>query len=164
MIRPVVRLSLLLAAFVCCIACGQSQLCTLVDCWDDLTITIVQDELEPTEVGSYDVLFHPQGGDTIELVCEITAEEGGSCHEPGEVDGGTASGPSGHASINGQLTVTIHQNPSQFTVEVRSEQTLLGEEDFEPEYDKHRPNGPDCPPVCYSADLQMLVDSPPQEE
>ena len=163
MSRPVVRLIMVLAAFVWCIACGPSQLCTLADCWDELEITIVQDELEPTAVGPYDVLIHPQGGDTVELVCEVTADEGGECHVPGEVDGGSAFGPSGHASINGQLTVTIHESPSQLTVEVWSDQTLLGEETFEPEYEKYRPNGPDCDPVCYSAELQMLVGSPPED-
>lgn len=133
--------------------------CTLVDCDDRLRITIVQHELEPTALGDYDVLVHFQGGESVNLVCEVTAE-GGECHVPGEVDGGAPTGPSGGCAANGQLFVTIRDSSERVTVEVWSGDDLLGEELLEPEYDKNQPNGPDCPPTCYDGEALMLVDSP----
>ena len=139
------------------------RMCTLAGCSDRLRIIIVQDAYEPTALGTYEVLIQPGGGTAIEMVCEVTSE-GGECQVPGEADGGMGFGPSGGSTANGQLTVSIDESPSEVIVEVWSGETLLGEESFEPDYEKHKPNGPKCPPTCYSADVQMLVDTPPQDE
>lgn len=109
-------------------------MCTLVGCSGGLSIDI--DNLPAG--AKYQVSLMLPSGDTITQVCdenpEISFEK--SCTETGVF-----------------LALPVDTAPpDSVTIEV----TLNGQtytKDFTPTYEKFQPNGENCPPICYNADI-----------
>jgi hypothetical protein len=72
-------------------------------------------------------------------------------------DGGTTTGASFVCGAN-QVAI-LNFSPEELTITVES-QGVNASQEFHPDYNEFRPNGPDCEPVCRSAKVEFRVPSP----
>ena len=134
--------------------------CTEIGCGPALDITLAQEAGGSIAPGRYlvDVYF---GGDEADgvLDCDTaTAAYGCDVIEGEEVWGELDADGALHVYVS---VLPGADPPPLVTIDVASEDLEpLGSETFEPEYESTRPNGDGCPPVCYAAAGEMLVDAP----
>jgi hypothetical protein len=55
------------------------------------------------------------------------------------------------------MTVTLPGAPSELRIRVTRDDVELADEVWHVQYSKHRPNGPDCSPVCQMAEREVIL-------
>ena len=143
---------------LCCtlISCGDiEEDCTEIGCTDGFQINF---EPPITTPASY-IFTVTLDGETItcEYVLPFVDDSGeyGSCDRDGVLltTSGTALDPLQHSIPE----IYIPSNPSEVLIEITKEEVLLVRERLVPEYEEFTPNGKECGPICYSADVVIAI-------
>jgi hypothetical protein len=138
--------ALLVLALACVSGCGSSEACTELGCDNEANIAFTGSRPE----GPYDLIVQTDGGTFMARCADPTAPEVAD-NDP-EVQctlnsfslvGDAATGHSVFATV-----VPVGTDPL-----VENAEVLLST------VEEHRPNGEDCPPVCFSRAGQLVLDA-----
>ena len=122
-------------------------MCTEIGCAGGLSVMLLSEE--PLADGAWEVAVTQQDGTSASCAFTvqggaITASQDCAALEVLEEDEGVRLQ---FLEVDGDVNVTVTQDGAE-----------QASEDFAPEYEEFRPNGPDCPPVCRSASVEVALD------
>ncbi len=147
------------------VGCELEHSCTDIGCRDVLSVRIHTEDGMPRtfavelQLDEQTVTCRAPTLDDSGETCDnpdvsVTLREGADCHEVRSADA-----ISEVCTPNGKFeqVVTIYRTPkrAELTLTATNGETL--EKAFEPHYATSQPNGPDCEPICHSADEEWLV-------
>ena len=119
---------------------GPGKLCTLIGCASGIKVEL--SDLPPSSSYQMTVMF--PSGETQTLFCE-----------PNETEAAAPFG-NGCTPKGAYFSLDNDTEPKEITVVVIVDGKRVLEV-FHPEYEKYQPNGEDCPPTCYSAQIEMNI-------
>ncbi len=130
--------------------------CTLIGCDSGFEVDITREDGEPFGEGIYEIIFTFGDGTEQIQTCTIASDDLGLHLECSYYDWGNHDDDGEYETLVAGVTST----PNTVTVQVELDGEVLGEHQFEPEYEAHYPNGTECGSPCFNASGKMEVDAP----
>lgn len=125
--------------------------CTLIGCIDSFSIELTR-ATGPFAPGSYDITVDASGS-PVTFACTVGEQlQLSRCERPENAPPELSVQPVLGASAVESFFVQVQGTPTEVVLEIDIDGVPALERTFSPSYVTSRPNGPDCGPVCRSAD------------
>ena len=134
---------------------GVPEDCGEILCDHQLLVEVLRADNEAFWAGSYRFMLETPDTEQYFIECYLShPEEGFEC-SMGDLDIIDAVNDPG----TGKIWLVIAGAPASVLVTLEHDGWVIGERVLVPEYEENKPNGDECPPVCYVGEDSMAVES-----